>query len=238
MRKMVLVAAVLVAGVALGAETLPSEGGKGDLLSQYLQTLDIGRQRALSLYRLAMEKSDKAMKAGEYAAAAEAARDAILVLEINRQYFGEEESATLRKDGTTAGLKALAAQTIATIKAKKTSSIEPMDKQVEQAQLEKRVAMGIEDAKKFCEQRRYIEAIDALKQVLAVDPANDQAKLQLRLVQERVGYRDFDKASERQGAEGMKQGAASKEAMIPYGDVIVYPEDWVEKTRMRVGAGE
>ena len=39
----------------------------------------------------------------------------------------------------------------------------------------------------------------------------------------------------RGGADGVRQGVLSEEAMVPYGDELVYPEDWVDLTRRRVG---
>lgn len=214
------------------ADTLPTS--KADLLSLYVDVQAIGRERALTLYRLAMETSDKALKAGEYDRAAEAARDAMAVLEVNRAYLGESESAALRA-GAQSGEVNAGAQKLAAAQAKTVGMVRGDMAEAARAQRARRVTAALDDARTFAEQRRYIEAIDSLKQALVLDPSNDQAKLQMKLLGDKIGYREYDRAGQRQAAEGMKQGVSSKETTIPYSDVMVYPEDWVEKSRRRAG---
>lgn len=73
---------------------------------------------------------------------------------------------------------------------------------------------------------------DKLKRVLASDPSNVGAKGRLRELEDKQNSRKWAELNSPQAIEKMRKEVLSKDEMVPYSNLLVYPEDWVGLTRL------
>ena len=92
------------------------------------------------------------------------------------------------------------------------------------------------DAQRFIDTQQYKEGADTLRQVLIMDPTNSSAKLMLSLVTDRIAYRQYAAVIHEGSHENVKNQMQTAEELIPYADLLVYPENWVDLTRTRLGS--
>ena len=99
-----------------------------------------------------------------------------------------------------------------------------------------KVAALLADARKLYDTQQFHEARDLLRQATIIDPQDENAALFLRLVSTKIIDRDYARIMNRTGVEVMRLNS-DFEHMIPYADLMVYPDNWPEITRKR-GGGE
>ena len=90
------------------------------------------------------------------------------------------------------------------------------------------------DAKHFYDTQQYQESADTLRQILVIDPHNSSAELMLSLVTDRIAYRSYNRLVNDASHEFTKLDNQNAEALIPYADLLIYPENWVELSRNRL----
>ncbi len=149
---------------------------------------------------------------------ADALRDA-----ANRQL----QNATSRKVAYDAEQERLNAQDTANRDQQHTYDLNQQKKQ--------KVAQIVADAQRLVDVANFREAADLLRQATVIDPQDVDAKLMLRLVDLKVYDRDYNTLIHRNGTETMRQNVDSAEHLIPYADLMIYPDNWLEITRKRIG---
>jgi hypothetical protein len=185
-----------------------------------------------------MEAARKAMDEAEYETAIRRAEDALNIVEQNKAILRGGEMAELKGNASRSVMFARAKNDQLKdgkddIAVKEAAEAEARKQQVQAAMQRKLIKNLREDAQKMAESRRYIEAIDLYKRLLAQEPNDSDAKLQLKLLEDKVQFRTADQMQRAAATEMTKTSIAAKEASIPYSDVLTYPEDWVETTRLR-----
>lgn len=93
----------------------------------------------------------------------------------------------------------------------------------------------VADAKKLYDGTKFDEASSLLAQATTLDPADQEAKAFQKLVQDKLTDQQYQTATDKAGTEVMNQSIASAEHLIPYADLMVYPDNWPEITRARNG---
>jgi hypothetical protein len=240
---LLLAAAVLVSAATLRAAepaAPPAAADKNnDLLTQTVAIERIRHERAITLYHLAMERAEKALADADWDQAARSANDALALLDENRDDLWGTELVELRshanKAMTAAQSKTRIAGGILPKPAAKpaTPSDAELARQVAAVQRRKQIQSLRDEAKAYAQQHRFIEAVDSYRALLALVPDDAEARTALRLLQDTANFRTFARLAEQQSAEQTNQSLESKETLIPYGDPVTYPADWVEKNRTR-----
>ena len=213
-------------------------GQPGDLLSQSMAEDQIRRDRALTLYDEAKRSSDEALAKGQYPQAIAQAQESIDIIDQNRNLFSDLEARALRE---AAQSKLDSATTIARQaqieQERQLGSQAARDEEARRLSLQatkrRQVAALVTDANKLYEATQFKEAADLLRQAVAIDPQDGSAKLLLRLVEDKITARDYEAIVHRSGVETMRQNIDSTEHLIPYADLMVYPDNWPEITRKR-----
>ncbi len=232
---------VMVAPVAPPAPAVDPNSALGQTISAD----EIERQRALTLYNLSMKQSSDALTAvpPQYPVAIEAAHQAGTIIDDNRRYFSDVEAgalsgAALRQEKMAITNKGTYDAQVAA--SEKIAATEAERKLALKRQTEKRVRVEalMGDAQRYVDTQQYKEAADTLREILIVDPINSSAKLMLSLVTDRIAYRQYESVVREGARENVKGGIQDAEEVVPYADLLIYPENWVDLTRTRLGAGD
>ncbi|HUO08550.1 MAG TPA: hypothetical protein VM008_09650 [Phycisphaerae bacterium] len=210
-------------------------------MSQTIAADEISRQRALTLYNLAMHDSDAAMHANppQYATAIQRAHDATTTIDDNRRYFSDTEANSLRLQASTQEQAATTLKTTydaqqARIAAENAKKNEQAIADQHRAERERRVDALMRDAKHFYDTQQYHESADTLRQILVIDPHNANAEFMLSLVTDRIAYRSYNRLVNQGSSDFQKLEIQNAETIIPYADLMIYPENWVELSRTRL----
>ena len=210
------------------------------LLTETIDADAIQREKALTHYNIALKNSTDEAAKNNFASAIENARLAISIIDTSRQYFSESEANSLR-DSAQKQMQLASDNKAVWDAAQKTKAERDaaLADAARAAMREKTRAQRVDrlfsDAHAFIKNQQYKEAADTLRQLLLIDPNNSSAKLSLALIGDRINYREFDRLVQKEAAENVRQMLISRDQLIPYADLLVYPEDWIELTRTRVG---
>jgi type II secretory pathway component GspD/PulD (secretin) len=210
-------------------------------MNQTIAADEISRQRALTLYNLAMRDSDTAMHANppQYAAAIQRAHEAVATIDDNSRYFSEAEANSLRLQASTQEQAATTLKTSydaqeAKIAAENAQKNEQAIAEQHRSERERRVDALMRDAKHFYDTQQYRESADTLRQILVIDPHNSDAEFMLSLVTDRIAYRSYSRLVNQGSSDFQKIDLQNAETVIPYADLMIYPENWVELSRTRL----
>ncbi|RMF84394.1 MAG: hypothetical protein D6744_03155, partial [Planctomycetota bacterium] len=96
-------------------------------------------------------------------------------------------------------------------------------------------------AQQLQRERRFEEAAEAIRQLLAIDPSNDAARLSLDIYEDFASLalqKDIQREAERQRVATLNEADAAK---IPWHQDVLYPKNWLEisarRDRLVEGAG-
>ena len=103
------------------------------------------------------------------------------------------------------------------------------------AQRKTQAAALLADARTLYDDYQFKAAQDLAHQATLLDPQNESAALFLRLVSAKLAERDYHAIQHRTGTEVTGQNIGAAETLIPYADLIVYPDNYPETTRRRAG---
>jgi tetratricopeptide (TPR) repeat protein len=217
-----------VTTASVAAKTSPAtiEGRQQDLLDMWLDVERIRHDRAVALYNLALDNAKAALREAEWDKAERYANEAIAIVEENRDFLWQTESTELRGRAAAAMKAAEARMRVAEgmkeEEARRPESPEQLRRDVTEAAHRRQVRTLREDARRLAEQRRFIEAIDAYKELLRIEPGDAEARQELKALQDRIMLRAYDKVSELQSRERMGHDVAAKESAVPYGGALRY----------------
>jgi general secretion pathway protein D len=102
----------------------------------------------------------------------------------------------------------------------------------------RQVEQLMQQATELRKERRYDDAVQVLKQVLAIEPDNSQAAWMKDTIEDfAIGARDREIISTRE-SEAQDAYVQNDEAMIPWHKDIMYPKNWPEISARRTGIEE
>ena len=198
-------------------------------------------QRAVAKMQDAVKKAGEAVADERFDEATELAESAVQVIEANRIYaeppskyqaarkIALEAKKSVEKAKAEYDLRAAAEQR------------EAIAKQIEQrrASQEKQKREKIEQlfstAQQLQKEQRYNEAAEAMRTVLAIDPANAKASFWLDTYEDFASYlsqKRVDRDIRRETRRILEQ---ADESRIPWGHDILYPKNWIEIVTRREG---
>ncbi len=226
------------ASMGLANATKLAAGKAPGLLSQNLYNQAIDAQRAEVLFNHDIELSGSEMQAGHYAVALDRANDALATASASRHLFTVSEYQAMRARAN--AQLALIEQKQA-VAAGQAAAHKQHEIQVGQAQIERQLAAQrktevkglMAQADEYYKRLEYNHAEATLEQVIAVDPTNYQARLMRRMVQDQIEYNRWNHYHNLRSRQEQEQEIKSEKDLIPYTNLIVYPSDWPELSKMR-----
>ncbi|MEW6252229.1 MAG: hypothetical protein AB1716_16445, partial [Planctomycetota bacterium] len=105
-------------------------------------------------------------------------------------------------------------------------------KEIEEARREK-VLQLFNSAEQLRRDRQYAEAAEVLREVLRIDPANEQARFELRWAEDLEslsGQQDWQDTLDVQRRNAIKN---AEDALIPWDVDVLYPKNWLELSAQR-----
>ncbi len=216
--------------------------GQQNLVNDYLQDRDVRKQRIYTLYKEAQHASDDALAQHQYAQAVAQAQSAVDMIDQNRNLFSDIEATSLRDAAQRQLDNAQARAQQAKIDHERdlqneTANAAHQESYNARAIRTKQVAALVADAHRLYEAQKFRESADLLRQAVIIDPQDVDAQFFLRMTLDKITDREAGDVTHRTGQEVMRQNVDSLEHIIPYADLMVYPDNWPEITRKR-GGGE
>jgi hypothetical protein len=176
--------------VDVGPGTTPlSTAPANDILGLTLQTDRVATERARVNYDLAIERANTKLNEQDFDTAIREADEARRVLEQNRAYFSDQELRDLTGAAMTLRDRADRAKRVTA--EQNLNLAESAARRNEQDRIiraredrQKKIAVLFRDADTYLQQLQYAAASDTLRQILAIEPYNNAAKLALRLCED------------------------------------------------------
>jgi Flp pilus assembly secretin CpaC len=227
------------AGAANGVST-----AAGSTIDQEAMRIALEHDRYLALFNQSIKASNDAITANppQYAAAVDRAQQALA-------YVNEAYNSRVLSDAEANNYRNIAQQQLSMattrrqVYEREQAAINEKNaakaNATRLAQLDKvrhrRIDALMAQADHYYSVQQYQECADTLRLLVSIDPQNSNAKLFLTLVTDRIQFRDFKHMTDLRGNETVRQGILSEESLIPYADLMIYPDDWVELSRRRLG---
>ncbi|MGC8559272.1 MAG: type II secretion system protein GspD [Phycisphaerae bacterium] len=219
------------------AEKLAAGQSPG-LLESELYSQAIAAQRSEVLFNHDLALSTAEMNAGKYVASLDHANDALATIEAGKQLFTQADYAAMKSRATQQIALVQAAQEEAAAKQKARQNLAVQRSQYE---IEHKIAIQrrqqinelMKQALSYYKRLQYAQALDTLNQIVAIDPLNYSARFMRRQVQNQIIYNKYNHYRNEKSYQTQKQELSDEENIIPYDNLLVYPRDWPELSRMR-----
>ncbi|MBB6428869.1 vWA domain-containing protein [Algisphaera agarilytica] len=98
----------------------------------------------------------------------------------------------------------------------------------------KEVRTLISEARQLQKEMKYDDALALLDQANAIDPNNFTAQLLKELVEDSKVAVAYTKIERQRRLEGARDHLLNREAIIPYTDLVAFPEDWPELSHRQI----
>ena len=219
------------------AEKLAAGQSPG-LLESELYSQAIAAQRSEVLFNHDLALSTAEMNAGKYVASLDHANDALATIEAGKQLFTQADYAAMKSRATQQIAMVQAAQEEAAAKEKARQNLAVQRSQYE---IEHKIAIQrrqqinelMKQALSYYKRLQYAQALDTLNQIVAIDPLNYSARFMRRQVQNQIIYNKYNHYRKEKSYQTQEQELSDEENIIPYDNLLVYPRDWPELSRMR-----
>jgi type II secretory pathway component GspD/PulD (secretin) len=219
------------------AEKLAAGQSPG-LLESELYSQAIAAQRSEVLFNHDLALSTAEMNAGNYVESLDHANDALATIEAGKQLFTHADYATMKERAKRQIALVQAAQEEAAAKEKAQQNLAVQRSQYE---IEHKIAIQrrqqinelMKQALSYYKRLQYAQALDTLNQIVAIDPLNYSARFMRRQVQNQIIYNKYNHYRNEKSTQTQEQEISDEESMIPYDNLLVYPRDWPELSRMR-----
>ncbi len=215
-------------------------GGQG-VLGSVVQSQKLKLERAKARYDLRLQEAQQAEDAGNYDKAIDAATVAKNIVDMNRQYFPEQEWREKRERAAALADRLKSQKELSRIEMleQEQASIRQQaqaERTAAQAQAHDRIQELLRRARDLSRERKYEQSIEQIDQILFIDPNNAAAKYMKDLITDQMIQLRWDELRAKRGVETARIRLQHMSDMIPHSDLIVYPPDWPELTFRRLSA--
>ncbi len=209
-------------------------------MSRLFSRNQVLRERAQTFFNNDVRLSQDKLKAQNFRGATDSAEDARAVAESNRELFSEAEYqsmvAQVNQQEKAIKTDQQAFATTEEIKANRDMVKNDAQRREEsRMQRTRDVNRLMGEARHSYSEQQYEQAAETLQHLLVLDPQNDAARLFLDITKDRINFRRAEDFKRRQSSELVQQSIMSSEELIPYSQLLIYPEDWPELSRRRQG---
>ncbi len=199
-------------------------------------------QRAVAKLQEAAKLIDESIAAEDFDEARRLAESAIQVVEASRAYAQPpqryEDARRMALDLRDWVADAAEENAIRKADAQRASITEQIRIRQEQqnALRAEKVEQLFNTAAQLHKERRFAEAAEAIRQLLTLEPSNDEARLRLDLYEEFASLADQEAIDEEASRQARRVFADTEAAKIPWKDDILYPKNWLEINARRRSA--
>ncbi|MGC8624461.1 MAG: hypothetical protein ACP5VQ_04270 [Phycisphaerae bacterium] len=213
-------------------------GQSPGLLSQQIYDQAIQAQRAHVLFDNDLQLSTREMQAGKYPQAVDHTNDALATIEAARGILtsGDYKDMKARADQQLAIIQRQQAQEQAIQQAKRAQEVTQSQMEIEHqlaVRRQRQINQLMGQAREYFKQMQYQQALDTLNQVIAIAPQDNTALFMREMVQDQIQYNQWNKYHTLLSQANQEQQVKGEEALIPYPNLEIYPQDWPEISRMR-----
>ncbi|MGC9259429.1 MAG: hypothetical protein ACP5I8_05020 [Phycisphaerae bacterium] len=213
-------------------------GQSPGLLSQQIYDQAIQAQRAHVLFDNDLQLSTREMQAGKYPQAVDHTNDALATIEAARGILtsGDYKDMKARADQQLAIIQRQQAQEQAIQQAKRAQEVTQSQMEIEHqlaVRRQRQINQLMGQAREYFKQMQYQQALDTLNQVIAIAPQDNTALFMREMVQDQIQYNQWNKYHTLLSQASQEQQVKGEEALIPYPNLEIYPQDWPEISRMR-----
>ncbi len=227
----------VIAGKLAAAQSAQSSRS-GSALAVDLQRYDVEHQRVLSQFKADMEDGKARLAARDYAGASNMASSARAHANQGREWLSVSEfdamqasvSAFVTSIDADALQRTLEGQIDKDFGAKRDAAA--------QASADKaaRVNQLLITARALQRNGQNAQALNAAEQALAADPGNMAAEMLTEMLRDELYLRKSDYLLKQKANHTGTLALESREAVIPYTDLINYPTDWPQMSQRRIAA--
>ena len=227
-----------------GSGTVSKGVGASNIVDEVAEEHELLWQAAEKTYRVTEEKIKKAVIEGSFDEAHKLMDFAKQTIEANRRFASPPSRYEQFRD------HAVQLERYVDDEQKAYDETEIREAQTEIEKREAERVMRIEEEKRkqveqlmnhaieLRKERRYEDAIQVLKQLLAIEPDNEIAATMKETLED-IAVHVRDRAAKgEQHAQGQDLLVEAEESMIPWHKDILYPKNWAEITAKRTGAAE
>jgi len=212
----------------------------GNALETYQESQRLARQQITALFDNYMEQAREALASGDTQTARDAVGKADLEISRATNLFAESTLQDFRRQIDELRVEVTDVEEqirIAQQRAEEIATREAAEQSAKQQATERNRKINelIDRARKFQAELRYDLALQAVEELLVVDPNNPAGLLMKDLYEAILIYRRFENLRDRREKAMAQLGVDSQEAAIPTPNIIDYPRDWPSKTLQRGG---
>ncbi len=219
------------------AEKLAAGQSPG-LLETELYSQAIAAQRSEVLFNHDIAMSTQAMSQGKYVAALDMANNALATAQAGKQLFTASDYATMKARAKSqialVQREQMAAEAQAT--AQRSHEVQKSQSEIEHkiaVQRRDQIHQLMKQALAYYKRLEYQQSLDTLNQIVAIDPLNYSARFMRRQVQNQIIYNKYNSYRDQKSLQTQEQELSNEENLIPYHNLLVYPRDWPELSRLR-----
>jgi len=220
------------------APRLAPPGSEPTLMDRVIEARQIQKQQALASFAAADQRIREAVDAREFLTARDILSEARQEVYRNRNLFtqSEFERLLLNVDSLAALIEAeqqayQQRQIMQQMQEAETQRLE-RERRTQEEKYERIQEIYLEVAR-LRREKRFDEAIERAREILAIEPTYDRAKWVIEDLQDLSMYREQNRIDEEVDAEGRVLFNEGDKARIPYSDEVRYPENWEELTQSR-----
>lgn len=218
------------AGIA-SAETRLGNTGQPDQLGSEIDNRTLEKQRIVAEYNNLLEQANRSLATGDIEAARGQIAQAKLRINEGRSYFGESEyQGLLDRANQSEAAAAKASQDLAarTAEARERELQDQSQRQgaMREGEREQRINELLDRARAFQAELRYEDALQAVDQLLFIDPNNPAGLLLRDAYEDIVIYRAYQGIQREKNVKHARLTLDAEESMIPPVGMVNYPREW------------
>jgi Flp pilus assembly secretin CpaC len=209
-----------------------------DIFEQDLNRRDLARQQARAQYSNETQQARAALNSGDFEQARRLAAGALLTLNNARGVLSAAEYEQLLAENGELLRQIAAAEEAARVQREQARATRLAEEQRNRAieareERDQRIIRLLDSIRALQSDQQYEKALQEVEQLLFIDP-NNPAGLVLRdIIQDTILVRKYGDLKREYRVGVVKQLVENREAMVPPGSIIDYPDDWANISRRR-----
>lgn len=227
-----------IAGRDALADTLGKSPAPVSSSGQFVSNLKERIQAITYEFQSAIQKANQAIGNNDYAAAHRALDNARVARNTDPTVFTQSQLNNFDTIIANTNADLARAEQTANERKSQQASVNAHTRQTQraaQAEADKRRTVSglIQDARQLIEQGKYTEALAVITHIQALDPTNDYASSVRLLIEDKAAIQQQQEYNEEYNRQLTSTLNSTREAEIPYNDIIRYPTNWPDISAMR-----
>ncbi|MFO0837940.1 MAG: hypothetical protein U1D55_05390 [Phycisphaerae bacterium] len=221
----------------------PGETARVDIVTDLKRRDELLWQRAVAKLAELSRGAREAVASERFDDARQMADAAVQTIESARGYADPPAKYEVAK-AAAAALKQEVADSIGSAEAAKAEEVRVqtatriVERRAEQERLKReKIDQLFNTARQLRAERRFGEAVETVRQILAIDPGNDKAAYQLDMLEDFASFAEQRELQDVFRRSSRATFVEAEETKIPYPQDVLYPKNWLELSARRAKAG-